>query len=447
MNFNKKKRLILVSLFRVFITLLTLVIFIIGFSQSYPGLRSFTRTLAIVIASFLFVTTWMSYVYGKLDIGEKKTKPLFINAALNLLITDSITFLAVIVMTINNKNISFLTDLGTVFIVYIVQLIVIRILIGVANNLYYSNYVPGKTVIVSDGTEYLAEVSNYLQRHKKQYEIKGIISSNEVQEMVLDDVEHIFLINADFDTIRTVVLDTMKHDTKIYYNASIDSVLLSNKETFIIDDILFFLHRSNNINVVQLVVKRVLDIIFSFVGLLFALPIMMIVAIMIKLDDGGPIFFSHERVTKNGKPFKIYKFRSMKINSEEKWAEENDDRITRAGHIVRKLRLDELPQLYNILKGDMSIVGPRPETVNLTKKFMEELPEFELRQKVKAGLTGTAQILGKYNTTPKDKLYFDLYYIENFSIFNDINLMFQTLAVFTKKDSTEGVIDDATEIK
>ncbi len=230
----------------------------------------------------------------------------------------------------------------------------------------------------------------------------------------------------------------MFHNVNIYYEADIHSVNLSKKEMTVIDDILLFKYVTNRISGSQAIVKRMMDIFFSFIGLIVASPIMIVVAVMIKLDDFGPIFFSQERVTKNGEIFKIYKFRSMKLNDSERPATENDDRITRAGRIIRKIRVDELPQLLNIIKGDMSIVGPRPETVALTQEITKDCPEFSFRLKVKAGLTGTAQIMGRYNTNPKNKVIFDLYYIENFSILYDLKLMFQTLIVFIKKDSTEG---------
>ena len=195
----------------------------------------------------------------------------------------------------------------------------------------------------------------------------------------------------------------------------------------------------------QSVLKRALDILVSVVALIVSSPIMLIEALAIKLEDGGPVFFKQPRVTKDGAIFQVLKFRTMIVDADKnkkRLASQDDDRITKVGRIVRKLRIDELPQFINILKGEMSVVGPRPEQAEITEKYVEVLPEFRYRLKVKAGLTGLAQILGKYNTTPKDKLILDLIYIEQYSIWVDLKLMLQTVKVLFKSDSTEGVIGE-----
>ena len=191
-----------------------------------------------------------------------------------------------------------------------------------------------------------------------------------------------------------------------------------------------------------------MDIVISGIGLLCASPIMLIEALAIKLEDHGPVFFRQRRVTKDGKVFEVLKFRTMIVDADKnnkRLASQNDDRITKVGRFLRKTRMDELPQFINILKGDMSIVGPRPEQEEITEKYVEVLPEFKYRLKVKAGLTGLAQIQGKYNTTPRDKLIFDLIYIEQYSLFVDIKLILQTVKVLFKSDSTEGVVGEFPE--
>ena len=166
-------------------------------------------------------------------------------------------------------------------------------------------------------------------------------------------------------------------------------------------------------------------------------PIWIVSAIAIKAYDGGSIFFKQKRATLNGRVFEVYKFRTMKENVENRSVTDDDDRITKPGKILRKIRMDELPQLLNILKGDMSFVGPRPEMLENVNEYEKQLPEFRYRLRVKAGLTGYAQIAGKYNTTPKDKLIMDMMYIEQFNIWKDIQLIFQTFIVLLKSDSTE----------
>lgn len=178
--------------------------------------------------------------------------------------------------------------------------------------------------------------------------------------------------------------------------------------------------------------KRFMDLLLCMIGLVVALPIMVITGIAIKLDSEGPILYKQKRMGKDGKIFTIYKLRSMYIDAEEKgvkWAEENDPRITRVGKFIRKMRIDELPQLFNIIKGDMSIVGPRPERPIFTYEFNDKIPGFINRLQVKPGLTGWAQINGGYDITPKEKWELDMYYIENQSIFMDIKILFKTVAI------------------
>ena len=167
----------------------------------------------------------------------------------------------------------------------------------------------------------------------------------------------------------------------------------------------------------QRLCKRTLDLVLTLVALIPAAPVMALVALFIRLEDGGPVFYRQKRMTQNGREFDILKFRSMIPNAEKYsgavLASENDPRITKVGRFIRATRLDELPQLLNILKGDMSIVGPRPERREIAERYRQELPEFDYRLKVPGGLTGYAQIYGKYNTTPADKLRLDLIYIEN----------------------------------
>lgn len=192
-----------------------------------------------------------------------------------------------------------------------------------------------------------------------------------------------------------------------------------------------------------LLVKRVLDVVVSGLALLILGPLMLVTAIMIRSYDHGPAFYKQTRLTKNGKTFEVLKFRSMKVNAESdgvaRLASENDDRITPVGKVIRAIRFDELPQLINILKGDMSIVGPRPERPEIAEQYLKELPAFSLRLQVKAGLTGYAQVYGRYNTEPADKLKMDLMYINNMSLMEDLRLMMATVQILFVKESTQGI--------
>lgn len=185
-----------------------------------------------------------------------------------------------------------------------------------------------------------------------------------------------------------------------------------------------------------LLYKRLLDILFSVFLLIFTFPVICLFMILIKLESPGPALYKQDRVGLNGKIFKIIKLRSMVVDAEketgEVWANQNDNRITKIGKIIRKSRIDELPQLWNVIKGDMSLIGPRPERPGLTRKFSKEIPEFERRLSVLPGLSGYAQVNGGYNISPVEKLKYDLFYIEHISLMLDIKIFIKTIrTIFT----------------
>lgn len=185
--------------------------------------------------------------------------------------------------------------------------------------------------------------------------------------------------------------------------------------------------------------KRVMDIILALLLLVLFMPVMLVITAAIRLTEHQSAFFTQERLTKDRRKFIIYKFRSMQVGTEEDYTLtlENDSRITHIGKIIRRYRLDELPQLINVLKGDMSLVGPRPERPYIAEQIESELPEFADRLRVKAGLTGYAQVHGKYRTPSKEKLAMDMYYIEHISLWMDLKLMFQTVRVIFDSNSAK----------
>lgn len=199
-------------------------------------------------------------------------------------------------------------------------------------------------------------------------------------------------------------------------------------------------------NTFNALIKRSMDIAGAIVAIIVSSPVMLVLCMLIKLTSPGPLIYKQERVGLHNQTFRMYKFRSMEIQkeSEEKkaWTVKNDPRVTGIGKFMRHTSLDELPQLFNIWKGEMSIVGPRPERPELAAEIEEEIPEFCYRLKMKAGLTGYAQVYGKYNTTSYDKLKLDLTYIRNYSLLLDLKLMLMTPKIMMLKESTEGVADN-----
>lgn len=230
---------------------------------------------------------------------------------------------------------------------------------------------------------------------------------------------------------------------RTYCVPKISDVLLKSSVELNLFDSPLFLSRNDGLTIEQLFFKRMVDIIGALLGIVISTPLFIAIVFLIKLTDKGPAFFKQARLTRDDKIFYIYKFRTMIQKAEQdgipRLAEEGDSRILPVGHFLRRLRLDELPQLFNILKGDMSLVGPRPERPELVKEILEDIPEFAYRTKVKAGLTGYAQIYGKYNTTSYDKLKLDLTYIHKYSMLLDLKLILMTPKIMFMKEATEGI--------
>ena len=230
---------------------------------------------------------------------------------------------------------------------------------------------------------------------------------------------------------------------RVYMMPKIPDVLVQGSDQLHLFDTPILLTREYALTVEQRITKRLIDIVCALILVILTSPIMLITAICIKCYDKGPVLYKQVRCTMGGKEFWIMKFRSMRVDAEKdgvaRLASKNDNRITPIGKFIRAVRIDELPQLFNILSGDMSFIGPRPERPEIIKQYVEEMPEFVFRMKVKAGLAGYAQVYGKYNTTPYDKLKLDLSYIENYSVWLDIKLMLLTLKILIQAESTEGV--------
>jgi exopolysaccharide biosynthesis polyprenyl glycosylphosphotransferase len=235
---------------------------------------------------------------------------------------------------------------------------------------------------------------------------------------------------------------------RTYLTPKISDIITTGAEDISLFDTPLSLVKGLGMTIGQRFVKRSFDILLSLIALIILSPLWIGIAIAIKLEDHGPIFYRQKRVTRGGKEFDILKFRSMIVDAEAKGvipATDHDPRITKVGRFIRACRADELPQLINILKGEMSIVGPRPERVEHVEKYKKLVPEFVYREKVKGGLTGYAQIYGKYNTTALDKLKYDLMYIEEYSFFLDFKIILMTVRILFEKESTEGFDKVITE--
>lgn len=237
---------------------------------------------------------------------------------------------------------------------------------------------------------------------------------------------------------------------RVYFTPKISDIIVKESEELNLFDSPLYLSRNTGFSLAQRIAKRTIDIILALIGIILTSPVMIVVAVMIHSYDKGPVFYKQERYTIHKKKFMVIKFRSMIVDAEKntgaRLASENDDRITPIGRLIRKTRIDEIPQFFNILKGDMSFVGPRPERPEIHEEYCQKVPEFDFRLSVKAGLTGYAQVFGKYNTTTYDKLKFDMIYVQKASILLDLQLILLTLRVVFQKESTEGV-DESGKVR
>ena len=287
-----------------------------------------------------------------------------------------------------------------------------------------------------------------LKSQKDKYDISGKVHIREGEEKIhamMEQYEGVIIWDLPSSVRNRYLKYCFSHSIRCYMSPKISDIILLGTDRIHLFDTPLLLCRNQGLSMEQRVAKRVLDIVVSGLGIIVSSPIMLIIAIAVKAYDGGPVFYLQDRLTYKGKQFRIRKFRSMCVDSEKngaRLASKHDSRITPVGHVLRNLHLDELPQLFNVFMGDMSLVGPRPERDVIMQEYEKEIPEFHYRLKVKAGLTGYAQVYGKYNTTPYDKLKLDLFYIENYSFLLDIKLLFMTVKIFFQKEVSEGVDDD-----
>ena len=279
----------------------------------------------------------------------------------------------------------------------------------------------------------------------KKFEIVETMEINQclADLCTLDEVEAVFLSGVRSHYRNIILKYCIERGIDVYVIPRVGDIIMSSARRMHMFHLPIMRVGRFNPAPEYIMVKRLADIFLSALGLIITSPIFIVTSIAIKATDGGPIFYKQVRLTKDRKEFKVLKFRSMRVDAEKDGVArlstgDNDDRITPIGRIIRKVRIDELPQLINILKGDMSIVGPRPERPEIAVEYEKSLPEFALRLQAKAGLTGYAQIYGKYNTSPYDKLQMDLSYVASAGIVEDLRIIFATVKILFMPESTEG---------
>ena len=370
--------------------------------------------------------------------GQLHRVDLIIGQIISLFVVNGITYLQLCL--IGNAVLSFMP----ILYLTLVEVVLAIVLIFAYTNLYHRLYAPHDMLLVY-GNRRGVELKVKMDTRKDKYNISGLISCQEGFDAIIQEIPKYdaVILNDVPSPLRNDLLKfCYRYRVRTYIAPKLTDIMVRGARNITLFDTPLLLVKGTGLTPAERVAKRTMDIVLSALALLILSPVMLLVAAAIKLEDGGPVFYRQKRMTRNGREFDILKFRSMVVDAEKYagavLATDNDPRITRVGRIIRPFRIDELPQLLNILKGDMSIVGPRPERKAIANEYCKEIPEFAYRLKVRGGLTGYAQIYGKYNTSAYDKLRLDLMYIENYSLMLDIKLIILTLRILFSKESTEG---------
>ncbi|MBO7252673.1 MAG: sugar transferase [Oscillospiraceae bacterium] len=371
--------------------------------------------------------------------GQLQRIDLIIGQIIALLLVNFVTYLQLCLIA------NMVLSAVPMLMLTLVQCVLAAVCIYVFTTVYHKLYAPHDMLLVF-GHKRGVELKIKMDSRRDKYNIRKLISVEEGYDAICEEIrkhDAVILNDVPAQMRNDLLKYCYKHRVRTYVAPKLTDVMLRGAKDITLFDTPLLLVKGTGLTPAQRIGKRTMDIVLSLIALLIATIPMAAVAIAIKLEDGGPVFFKQKRMTRFGREFEILKFRSMIVDAEKYsgavLAAEDDPRITKVGKFIRATRLDELPQILNILKGDMSVVGPRPERKVIADEYCKEIPEFSYRLKVRGGLTGYAQIYGKYNTSAYDKLRLDLMYIENYSLLLDIKLIILTVRILFSKESTEGV--------
>lgn len=395
------------------------------------------------ILLFFFAST-----YGGMRIGYLKPMDVFFSQFFSLICVNTITyfqFSIIEVKLVRANGLLWMTMAQIIFAGFWTWLC----------NLAYRRVFPPRDLLLIHGDRPIQDILQKFASRPDKYNVSQCLHVNrglkEMEKAIEESGKAVVLWDIPTADRNELLKFCYSHSIRVYMMPKIPDVLIKGSDQLHLFDTPILLSREYSLRMEQRIAKRAIDLLCSFLLILLSSPVWLITAIAIKLYDKGPVLYRQIRCTVGGREFEILKFRSMRVDAEKdgvaRLATKNDSRITPIGKFIRAVRIDELPQLLNILKGDMSFIGPRPERPQIIAQYMEDMPEFALRMKVKAGLAGYAQIYGKYNTTPYDKLKLDLSYIENYTLWLDIKLMLLTLKILFKPESTEGIEENQTTAK
>lgn len=404
--------------------------------------RSFHEKGFYLLAVVYFILLlFFTGTYGGLKIGYLKPMDVFFSQVLSLVFVNVISYFQISLLSLE------LVTVYPLLLMLLVQIAISAVWTFISHRLYQQFFPPKKLLLIS-GDRPIEDILRKFESRKDKYHIVRCVREKQGQpalekEIITRGYDGVVLWDINTALRNKLLKFCYSKGIRIYMMPKIPDIMIQGSDQLHLFDTPILLTREYAMTVEQRFVKRLIDIVCSLLLIILSSPFMLVTAIIIRLYDGGPVLYKQVRCTRDMKEFQILKFRSMRTDAEKdgvaRLASKNDSRITPIGRFIRKVRIDELPQLFNILKGEMSFIGPRPERPEIIRQYQADMPEFTFRTKVKAGLAGYAQVYGKYNTTPYDKLKLDLFYIENYSVWLDLKLMLLTLKILFQPDSTEGV--------
>ena len=418
---------------------LTVGAFLYLVTHFYPETDFWFKGYLVFVFLYFVVFLAFASTYRCFSIGTMRYRELLFTYILSSFLTN---FIFYFILSLTAKQ---LLKMGPISVMMLVQWAAAALLYFGADRIYYVLYPARESIVVCSKDKHEATVFRKIDLMKERHTINLLVTEAQGAEAIkraMEPYSTVFMGDISRELRLELTEYCFEQNKRLFVLPTVEDIIFHNASETIVGDSLVYQCKNHTFSTEQAAVKRVMDIVISLIGIILTSPIMLLAALIIKLQDGGPVFFTQVRYTRNYQTFTLLKFRSMIVDAEKDGAQftkPGDSRITPFGRFMRATRVDELPQFFNILHGEMSLVGPRAERTENVDFYCERMPEFRYRMKVKAGLTGYAQIYGKYNTNFEDKLKLDMLYIENCSIMRDLQLIFMTFKVlFMAEESTEG---------
>lgn len=414
---------------------LFLYVFLVWYEEVY----FFFKGNVILLFLYLFIYIMFMNTYGGYKIGAIRLRELMFSCAVATFLTDFIAYFILSLIVYK------LLPVWPMLICFLAQCVCASLIYLGVFRMNDRLYPPERALLVRTSSTQDAELAEQFIKKCSRYVIEKALVDDSYDRIVESskDIPVIVVGMVDVKLRNRLMAFCFENGKQLFIMPTMEDIMLNNASQYMAEDLMVYRFRNRAFTNEQLAVKRLTDIVISTLLLIITSPIILLTALAVKLYDAGPVFFRQKRLTRNGREFMLVKFRSMVRDAEKHTgavlASEDDPRITPVGRFIRACRIDELPQLWNVLKGEMSMVGPRPERPEIFDEICRDMPQFSYRLRVKAGLTGYAQLYGKYNTTFEDKVRLDLLYIEKASFIQDLQLLFYTVKIVFMKESTEGV--------